>query len=168
MVSRLSTWTSTPTGIGGPEIKWVCVTISYSKKCRNIIFYTCCKCLFNYFIINVKVDRAVKMIITEAGSTFYFWNLVSKNSERLLVPQLRQAGWDSIFDLFQPFYSAASSSNHTQIQLGHKNGSKLMEWWMKSSSLFHFHTQLTVKIGHSEKNTAGSLAVFVSSRLLSD
>lgn len=65
------------------------------------------------------------------------------NTEQLLLPRLRPPGWDSTFDLFQPFYSASSSSNSTQMQLGHNNGSKLMQQWMKSSSLFHFQLRRT-------------------------
>lgn len=95
------------------------------------------------FIINMTVGREVNMTITETTSTFCFWNHISKNIEQLLVPWPRRAGSDSIFDLFQPLYSAASSSNSTQIQLGHNNGSKLMQWWMKSSSLFHFQHRRT-------------------------
>lgn len=60
------------------------------------------------------------------------------NIEQALVSWLCRPGCDSTFDLFQPFYSASWSSNSTQTQLGHNNGSKLMQQWMKSSSVFHF------------------------------
>lgn len=158
MVSRLSTWTSTPTGIGGPEGKWhhirnaLVLTLFFSKQKVKMTYYKQ-KVLKKNECTNRNRQGHGLFFLPAYGcdSTHHHFFFIAETqllTGTVISHTQSSRSWHdgyslapiSSFDLFQPLYSASprSSSTSAQIQSGHNNGSKRIRRWVKYSASFPF------------------------------
>lgn len=153
MVSRLSTWTSTPTGIGGPEGKWhhirnaLVLTLFFSKQKVKMTYYKQ-KVLKKNECTNRNRQGHACLWMWQHPPPFFFIAETQLLTGTVISHTQSSCSWHdgyslapiSSFDLFQPLYSASprSSSTSAQIQSGHNNGSKWIRRWVKYSASFPF------------------------------
>lgn len=124
MVSRLSTWTSTPTGIGGPEIKGMSQQMEiFNFPAQRLSDHAC--------VSGFDCDRWVQMTTTATGWTLFLWPSQIRGMAKCRATACVTA---LHVYLFQPFPLRHHHPLILQQYLGH---SEVMQPWMRSSRRAH-------------------------------